>query len=74
MDYAHQIGFKNFRFSSYAARHCWTNSKAYQLGLHPDKSQPELSWTEKIGFWYQRFMTRLGANKGSEVIVVLEKS
>ena len=72
-DYAYKIGFKNFKVNSIVAKHCWTNSKAYQMGLHPDKDQPELSLTEKMGLWYQRLITKLGADKGSEIILVLEK-
>lgn len=73
-EYARKVGFKNFKVNTVVAKHCWTNSKAYQMGLHPDKTQPELSLKENIGLLYQRFITRLGQNKGSEIIVVLEKS
>ena len=72
-DYAFEIGFTGFKVNTIAAKHCWTNSKAYQLGLHPDENQPELSLKENLGLWYQRIMTTLGAQKGSELIVVLEK-
>jgi hypothetical protein len=72
-DYARKIGFQNFKVSSIVAKHCWTNSKAYQMGLHPDKDQPKLSLTENLALWYQRLITKLGAHKGSEIILVLEK-
>ncbi len=72
-DYAYQIGFKDFKVNSIVAKHCWSNSKAYQMGLHPDKTQPELGFKENLGLWYQRLITKFGMNKGSEVIVVLEK-
>lgn len=72
-DHAHKIGFKDFKVNSIAAKHCWTNSKAYKLGSHPDKVQPKLSLAENIGLGYQLLMTKVGMIKGSEIIVVLEK-
>ena len=72
-EYARRLGFVNIKVNSIVAKHCWLNSKAYKMGSHPDKKLPRLSFTEQLGFLFQRFITRLGARQGSELIVVLEK-
>ena len=72
-DHARRLGFVNIKVNSIVAKHCWLNSKAYKMGLHPDENLPDLNFSERLGYWYQRFITRLGATAGSELIVVLEK-
>ena len=72
-DHARRLGFVNIKVDSVVAKHCWINSKAYRMGLHPDQTQPGLSLTERLALLFQRSLTGLGFKKGSELIVVLEK-
>lgn len=70
---ARKTGFVNLKIKTGFAGHLWGSSKAYKVGLHPEKDNPALSIPEKMGFYYQYLTTKLGGSEGSEIIAVLEK-
>ena len=70
-----EIGFtesKAFTRAFYTSEQ-WIRSKAYQRALDPEKDRPELSVSEKIGVVAEHIVTRLGFEKGCEIVAVLKK-
>lgn len=51
----------------------WVRSKAYRLGLHPERDRPRLSWKEMVQMGAGRVGTAMGLNSGWEILAVLTK-
>jgi len=72
---ARETGFSEaevFTRARYSEVH-WSWSKAYKLGLNPDKISPALAFTEKLAVFAEKFLTKLGLEKGWEIVAILEK-
>jgi 2-polyprenyl-3-methyl-5-hydroxy-6-metoxy-1,4-benzoquinol methylase len=51
----------------------WKNSKAYKNRLNPEKERPNLNLTEKLGLLTEHFLTKMGFEKGWEIVAILKK-
>jgi hypothetical protein len=61
-----------FTRSDYSDEH-WIRSKAYKNQLNPEKDRLSLDVSEKIGLFTEHVLTRLGFEKGWEIVAVLSK-
>lgn len=72
---AKETGFsaaKVFTRAYYSDEH-WIRSKAYKNRLNPEKERLNLDLTEKLGLLTEHFLTKLGFEKGWEIVAVLRK-
>ena len=72
---AKEAGFsevKAFSRADYSDIH-WTSSKAYKNRLNPDIARPALDLNEKLGLFGEHFLTKIGFEKGWEIVAVLTK-
>jgi len=51
----------------------WSWSKAYESGGNPETDSPELGLGEKLGVLSEKLLTKMGLDKGWEIIAVLDK-
>jgi len=65
-------GAKVFTRASYSDEH-WIRSKAYKNRLNPEQTRLKLDLIEKTGLFIEQVLTRLGFEKGWEIVAVLRK-
>jgi len=72
---ADETGFSDtevFTRAFYSSVH-WISSKAYKKSLNPEEERLNLDLTEKIGLFTEHFLTKLGFEKGWEIVSILKK-
>lgn len=72
---AKNVGFsetKVFTRAFYSSVH-WVSSKAYKINENPDLVRPDLDIVEKIGLSTEHILTKMGFEKGWEIVAVLKK-